>query len=89
MIGSISKIRPCGHHHYYKYAHVKTGIHATNTNAKNHDITRVEREFYNDVDENNCWNFSLENATALTNCCFELGRFTKFKTKTPKLTNAL
>lgn len=23
MLGSISKVRPCGHHHYYKYAHVK------------------------------------------------------------------
>lgn len=21
MLGSISKVRPCGHHHYYKYAH--------------------------------------------------------------------
>jgi flavodoxin len=49
---------------------------------------QVSREYWNDVDEDNCWNFSLENAKALTHCCFELGRFTKFKTKTPKLTNA-
>lgn len=88
MIGSISKIRPCGHHHYYKYAHAKSGIHPDNSSAKNSDLNIIDREFYNDVDENDCWNFSLENATALTNRCFELGRFTKFKTKTPNLTNA-
>lgn len=88
MIGSISKVRPCGHHHHYKYAHAKNGTHPTNSNAKNMDLNIIDREFYNDVDENNCWNFSLENASALTNRCFELGRFTKFKTKTPKLTNA-
>lgn len=88
MIGSISKIRPCGHHHYYKYAHAKNGVHPDNSNAKYRDLNRIDREFYNDVDENNCWNFSLENATSLRDCCFELGRFTKFKTKSPKLTDS-
>jgi hypothetical protein len=88
MLGSISKIRPCGHHHYYKYAHATEGTHPTKHNGKKYDMYQVSREYWNDVDEDNCWNFSLENATALVQCCFELGRFTKFKSKTPKLTNA-
>jgi hypothetical protein len=88
MIGSISKIRPCGHHHYYKYAHAKNGVHPERAYAKDRDLNIIDREFYNDVDENNCWNFSLENAASLRDWCFELGRFTKFKSKTPKLTNA-
>ena len=88
MIGSISKIRPCGHHHYYKYAHATEGRHTNNYDGKKYDMYQVSREYWNDVDEDNCWNFSLENAKSLTYCCFELGRFTKFKSKTPKLTNA-
>jgi hypothetical protein len=89
MIGSISKIRPCGHHHYYKYAHATAGRHPNNYDGKKYDMYQVSREYWNDVDEDNCWNFSLENAKSLTYCCFELGRFIKFKSKTPKLTNAL
>lgn len=85
MIGSISKIRPCGHHHYYKYAHATKGKHPELFNGKNYDMYQVSREYWNDVDEDNCWNFSLENADELSFCCFELGRFTKFKSKTPKL----
>ena len=88
MIGSISKIRPCGHHHYYKYAHATEGRHPDLHDGKKYDMYQVSREYWNDVDENDCWNFSLENANALILCCFELGRFTKFKTRTPKLTNA-
>ena len=88
MIGSISKIRPCGHHHYYKYAHATEGRHPDYSDGKKYDMYQVSREYWNDVDEDNCWNFSLENAKALIGCCFELGRFTKFKSKTPKLTNA-
>lgn len=88
MIGSISKIRPCGHHHYYKYAHATEGRHPVHSNGKKYDMYQVSREYWNDVDENDCWNFSLENAIKLQSCCFELGRFTKFKSKTPKLTIA-
>jgi hypothetical protein len=88
MIGSISKIRPCGHHHYYKYAHATEGRHPEDYNGKKYDMYQVSREYWKDVDEDDCWNFSLENAKSLTHCCFELGRFTKFKSKTPKLTNA-
>lgn len=88
MIGSISKVRPCGHHHYYKYAHATEGRHPEYANGKKYDMYQVSREYWNDVDENNCWNFSLENAKRLRDCCFELGTFTKFKSKTPKLTDA-
>lgn len=88
MIGSISKVRPCGHHHYYKYAHATEGRHPDYSNGKKYDMYQVSREYWNDVDEDNCWNFSLENAKRLSDCCFELGTFTKFKSKTPKLTYA-
>lgn len=88
MIGSISKVRPCGHHHYYKYAHATGGRHPELNNGKKYDMYQVSREYWKDVDEDNCWNFSLENAERLCFCCFELGRFTKFKSKTPKLTYA-
>lgn len=88
MIGSISKIRPCGHHHYYKYAHATEGRHPELKGGEKYDMYQVSREYWNDVDEDNCWNFSLENATELKEWCFELGKFTKFKSKTPKLTNA-
>ena len=88
MIGSISKVRPCGHHHYYKYAHATEGRHPELGNGKKYDMYQVSREYWNDVDENDCWNFSLENAIKLWDNCFELGRFTKFKSKTPKLTVA-
>lgn len=88
MIGGIGKMRPCGHHHYYKYAHATSGSHPNNSDGKTRDMYQVSREYWNDVDEDNCWNFSLENATQLNYYCFELGRFTKFKSKTPKLKNA-
>lgn len=88
MIGGIGKMRPCGHHHYYKYAHATTGTHPDHSDGKKRDMYQVSREYWNDVDEDNCWNFSLENATYLGYYCFELGRFTKFKSKTPKLINA-
>lgn len=88
MIGGISKMRPCGHHHYYKYAHAVSGTHPTKSDGKSRDMYQVSREYWKDVDDDNCWNFSLENATRLTSWCFELGKFTKFKTKTPKLVSA-
>lgn len=88
MISSISKVRPCAHSHYYKYAHATEGKHPDYSNGKKYDMYQVSREYWNDVDEDNCWNFSLENAKSLNSCCFELGRFTKFKSKTPNLTYA-
>ena len=88
MIGGIGKMRPCGHHHYYKYSHATSGTHPDRSDGKKRDMYQISREYWNDVNEDNCWNFSLENATYLCDCCFELGRFTKFKSKTPKLITA-
>lgn len=51
MIGSISKVRPCGHHHYYKYAHV------TNTN----DFKKVNANYKYDTDNDGYWYFCCEN----------------------------
>lgn len=54
MLGSISKVRPCGHHHYYKYAHVKNRndvncVEASITdNYKNDEYNAVmDFSFYN------------------------------------------
>lgn len=76
MIGGIGKMRPCGHHHYYKYAHVENGTV---------DLPQIDREYYNDVDENNYWNFSLYNSIYLQDNCFEKGRFVGFIAPTPNL----
>lgn len=53
MIGSISKIRPCGHHHYYKYAHVK--------NEK--DIKKVDENWKQDATliAEKVWDYPLTN----------------------------
>lgn len=55
MIGSISKVRPCGHHHYYKYAHCKTQndlgrVAATKTKAYSSDELTDEGRFYFPLD---------------------------------------
>lgn len=83
MIGSISKIRPCGHHHYYKYAHAVT-CHGENNSTSN-DLAQIARDYCKDVNENNYWNFSLNNATRIEGCCFQKGRFVGFVAPTPNL----
>lgn len=83
MIGSISKIRPCGHHHYYKYAHAVT-CYGENTSTSN-DLAQIDREYCKDVDDNNYWNFSLNNATRIEGYCFQKGRFVGFVAPTPNL----
>lgn len=83
MIGSISKIRPCGHHHYYKYAHAVT-CYGENTSTSN-DLAQIDREYCKDVDDNNYWNFSLNNATRIEGNCFQMGRFVGFVAPTPNL----
>lgn len=83
MIGSISKIRPCGHHHYYKYAHAVT-CYGENTSTSN-DLAQIDRDYCKDVDENNYWNFSLNNATRIEGYCFQKGRFVGFVAPTPNL----
>jgi hypothetical protein len=55
MIGGISKVRPCGHHHYYKYAHCKTQndlgrVAATKTKAYSNDELTDEGRFYFPLD---------------------------------------
>ena len=88
MIGSISKIRPCGHHHYYKYAHVESNTSKVAGNTNNR-FYFIERDYVKDIYNDNCWGpFSLHNAKTITSCSFEDGRFTKFKARTPNLTNA-
>lgn len=52
MIGSISKIRPCGHHHHYKYSS------CVNVD----DFSRIDRDYKNDIDENGLWYFNTDNA---------------------------
>ena len=56
MLGSISKIRPCGHHHYYKYGHAKNYQDAyrvepnSSNNYKNDDYNGLyEKSFHNIV----------------------------------------
>lgn len=50
MLGSISKVRPCGHHHYYKYAH-----------AKNTKELRAIHAKYPDDHMDGIWEFSINN----------------------------
>lgn len=83
MLGSISKIRPCGHHHYYKYAHAVSG---SGSKPHLHDMGHIERDFKFDTYDGD-WVFSLENAESLTSLCFDGSPIVKFKSKTPKLTN--
>ena len=65
MIGSISKVRPCGHHHYYKYAHAKNTA----------DMVRVcpvksNKSFYDDLDEKGAFLYPLLNITSLDSSSF-------------------
>ena len=50
MLGSISKIRPCAHSHYYKYAH------AVDTNSLKHINPRYSDDHYDGT-----WEFSINN----------------------------
>lgn len=90
MIGSISKVRPCGNHHYYKYAHAKTAQRGANKQyiAKN-DLFYVSNDYINDLDEEGKWGpFSLENITTCSIVPFGNNSIKKFEAKTPKLKDA-
>lgn len=55
MIGGISKVRPCGHHHFYKYSHCKNQddlgrVAATKTKAYSTDELTDEGRFYFPLD---------------------------------------
>lgn len=53
MLGSISKIRPCAHSHYYKYAHA----------VLQSDLNHLTTDYPNDMKEEGLWEFSLNNYT--------------------------
>lgn len=65
MIGSISKIRPCGHHHYYKYAHAKD-----NKDMNSIVPTKSTKGFFDDVDEDGVFHYPLINLTRLYDYAF-------------------
>ena len=68
MIGGISKVRPCGHHHYYKYAH------ATNTN----DFKKVNANYKYDTDKDGYWYFCCENWVHGYNTFYNCSHIKKF-----------
>ena len=90
MIGSISKIRPCGNHHYYKYAHAKTAQRgASGQFLKNNDLFYINNDYINDLDVDGKWGtFSLENITTCSILVFGSNLIKKFEAKTPKLKDA-
>lgn len=61
MLGGIGKMRPCGHHHYYKYAHAKNrndllAVHNSSSTYKNDEMDGI-------------WGpFSLESLESLASC---------------------
>lgn len=75
MLGGIGKMRPCGHHHYYKYAH-----------AINHDdLLNVSREINKD-DVNGDWNYSLDNIKTINKArIFASDKLKTFTAYTPNL----
>lgn len=64
MIGSISKVRPAGHHHYYKYAH------CYNNNDMNRVASTKTKAFFDDLDENNDFSYPLTGLRNLGNSAF-------------------
>lgn len=81
MIGSISKIRPCGHHHYYKYAHAK------NTN----DVKAIDDKYKQDSTDlaDKVWDYPLLNLTSAANLFRDIktGEIVTVNLNTPKVTN--
>lgn len=53
MIGSISKIRPCGHHHYYKYSHAKRG----------NDVKITIPNYRQDISSDGTWEYTFDDMT--------------------------
>lgn len=76
MVGSISKVRPCAHSHYYKYAHAKT----------HDDLIRTEANINHDYDAEGTFEFSLNNLTTLNKAgIFYNPKLKKIKAETPNL----
>ena len=80
MIGSISKIRPCGHHHHYKYAHAK------NVN----DIKQVDASYKNDTKDDYDYEFDycLDNITNANDMFYPNSYIRKVNIFIPKATTA-
>lgn len=51
MLGSISKVRPCAHSHWYKYAHSTTMA----------ELSVINNDYPNDIKNDGLWDFSLNN----------------------------
>lgn len=79
MIGSISKVRPCGHSHVYKYAHAK------NSN----DINTVEFNHLEDHDGFGNWHFKMDNLVTLGDAFTGVKNVTNITATFPSLTNAV
>lgn len=74
MIGSISKVRPAGHHHYYKYAHA-TG---------KSDLNAISKEYKSDLREDGeTWEFSLDNIITMYPNAFQNQNIHRFRAYTP------
>lgn len=82
MISSISKIRPCAHNHWYKYASAKNGK----------DIKHISPHYFLDCD-NKIWERSLYSLEETTYSGYELfsthskTSLEKFNTPLPSLKN--
>lgn len=75
MIGSISKVRPLGHSHYFKYYNC----------VNNNDIISIDADYKNDIKGEGNWEYALESLTTLNTNAFNNSKITKFKAETPKL----
>ena len=77
MIGSISKIRPCGHSCHYKYA-----------SCPNADgMKYISREWKSDVDGEGVWNKSLDTITNCYSLLKNCSDIKKVDLKLPKATS--
>lgn len=54
MIGSISKVRPCGHSHVYKYAHAQTVS----------DVETISWDYKGDGNSDKEWHYEMQNLSS-------------------------
>lgn len=78
MIGSILKVRPCGHSCHYKY----------NLIVNTSQMSKIEREYYNDVNGDYLWCYNLDNLNNATDLFYAKGKLIKgIKLSLPKATS--
>lgn len=77
MIGSISKVRPVGNSNPYKYNHCKNIT----------EITRISRDYKNDVRDNGVWDKKLDNLTNASKLFYAASNIKKMSLYLPKCTN--